>query len=167
MTLSMYQASVPVFLHMLGNLKEILQKGESFAQAKKIDGAVLLNSRLAPDMFPLSKQVQIACDSAKLATARLSGVEAPKNEDIESSFAELYGRIDSTVAYLNSVGADKVDGTEGKDISFKAGPTQRDMKGQAYLFNHAIPNHFFHISTAYAILRHNGVELGKRDFLGI
>lgn len=166
MTISMYSASVPVFRNMLGNLSHFLDKAQAHAEAKKFDPLVLTDYRLAPDMLPFRKQVQIACDAAKNGLARLSGVEAPKFEDTETSFAELKERIRKTIDYLDSVPRAKIDGCEDKDITFPVGrETTRTMKGEAYLLNWALPNLFFHVTTAYAILRHNGVELGKGEYL--
>ena len=166
MTISMYSASVPVFKHMLGNLSHFLDKAQAHAEAKKFDPQVLVESRLAPDMLPFKKQIQIACDAAKNGLARLSGVEAPKFEDGESTLAELKERIRKTLQFLDSVPRDKIDGCEDKDITFPVGRDKtRTMKGEAYLLNWALPNLFFHITTAYALLRHNGVELGKTDYL--
>ena len=166
MTISMYSASVPVFKNMLGNLNHILDKAQAHAEAKKFDPAVLVESRLAPDMLPFKKQVQIACDASKNGLARLSGVEAPKFEDNEATLAELKSRIRKTLDFLDSVPRAKVDGCEDKDITFPAGrDVTRTLKGEAYLLNVALPNLFFHVTTAYAILRHNGVELGKGDYL--
>jgi hypothetical protein len=162
----MYSASVPVFTTMLGNLGHCLDKALAYAEAKKFDTAVLIPYRLAPDMFPLSRQILIACDSAKLCVARLSGVEAPKFDDTEATLPEFKARIQKTLEYLASVPADKINGTEDKTITFPAGPGKtRTMQGEAYLKHWALPNHFFHITTAYAILRHNGVNLGKTDYL--
>ena len=166
MTISMYSASVPVFKNMLGNLSHFLDKAQAHAEAKKFDPLVLTDYRLAPDMLPFRKQVQIACDAAKNGLARLSGVEAPKFEDTETSLAELKERIRKTIDYLDSVPRAKIDGCEDKDITFPVGrETTRTMKGEAYLLNWALPNLFFHVTTAYAILRHNGVELGKGEYL--
>jgi hypothetical protein len=166
MTISMYSASVPVFKHMLGNLSHFLDKAQAHAEAKKFDPQVLVDDRLAPDMLPLKKQVQIACDAAKNGTARLAGVEAPKFEDNESTLAELKERVRKTLDFLDSVPRAKVDGCDDKDITFPAGrDVTRTLKGEAYLLNVALPNLFFHVTTAYAILRHNGVELGKTDYL--
>jgi hypothetical protein len=162
----MYQASVPVFTKMLGNLSAILKKGEEFAAAKKIEPSVLLNARLAADMFPLTRQVQIACDSAKFTVGRISGVEIPAFEDNEASFGDLQARIEKTVAFLKSVPESAIDGTEAKDIQYTAYGRDHAFTGQSYLLTHGIPNHFFHITTAYDILRHNGVDIGKGDFLG-
>ena len=166
MTISMSSASVPVFCTMLGNLSHILDKAEAHAQARKFDPVALIQYRLAPDMLPFSRQVQIACDGPKNCVARLSGIEAPKFEDTESTFAELKARIRKTLDYLESVPSQGLDGTEDKDITFPVGrDTTRTMKGEAYLKHWALPNLFFHITTAYDILRHNGVELGKSDYL--
>lgn len=166
MALSMYTASVPVFQHMLRNLSHILAKGEASAQARKFDPAVLVNARLAPDMLPLTRQILIACDAAKLGVARISGLEAPKFEDNEATFAELQERVRKTLDWLETVPASALDGTEDKDVTFPIGRDKtRTMKGQAYLHHWALPNFFFHVTTAYAILRHNGVDLGKQDYL--
>ena len=166
MTLSIYQASVPVFQKMLGNLKVLLQKGESYAQAKKIEPSVLLNTRLYLDMFSLTRQVQIAADVAKGACARLTGQEIPKYEDNEASFADLYARIDKTLAYLASFNAADLDGQEDRAITILTGGKEMHFKGQAYLLHWALPNFYFHVMATYAILRHNGVDVGKMDFLG-
>jgi hypothetical protein len=165
MTMSMFNASVPVMRHMLANLSHFLDKAAAHAEAKKFDPAILLNFRLYPDMLPFTKQIQIACDAAKIGVARISGVEAPKFEDNETSFPELKARIQKTLDFLATVPADKLDGTEDKDVTFPTGGGTRTMKAQAYLTTWALPNMFFHVTTAYAILRHNGVELGKRDYL--
>jgi uncharacterized protein len=166
MPLSMYSASVPVFQHMLRNLVHILDKGEASAQARKFDPSVLATARLAPDMLPFTRQILIACDAAKLGVARISGLEAPKFEDNEATFPELKARIQKTLDWLGTVPASALDGTEDKDITFPVGrDATRTMKAQAYLLTWAVPNFFFHITTAYAILRHNGVDLGKRDYL--
>jgi hypothetical protein len=166
MTISMYQSSVPVFVKILGNLKAILQKGEAFAVARKIEPAVLLNSRLYPDMFALTRQVQIAADVAKGACARLTGQEIPKYEDTEATFAELYARIDKTIAYISSFKSDQLDGQEERDITILPGGKEMHFKGQAYLLHWALPNFYFHVMATYAILRHNGVDVGKMDYLG-
>lgn len=165
MSMSMYAASIPVFRHMLKNLEHILDKGEASAAARKIEPAVLLTDRLAPDMLPFTRQILIACDAAKNGIARISGVEAPKFDDTESTFGELKARIRKTLDYLETVPAAAVDGTEDKEITFPTGGTTRTMKAQAFLTTWVLPNFFFHITTAYAILRHDGVELGKRDYL--
>jgi len=166
MTISMYQASAPRFANTLKNLAAILDKAEAHAAAKKIDPAVLLSSRLYPDMFPLVRQVQIASDNAKGAMARLAGVEVPKYEDTEQTFAELKARIAKTIDYVSSFQPSQVDGSEEKDIRLKLGPVEVQWKGMQYLLGFALPNFYFHAVTAYDILRHNGVEIGKRDFIG-
>lgn len=166
MSISMSSASLPVFKAMLGNLSHILDKAQAHAEARKFDPAALLQFRLAPDMLPFTRQIQVACDAAKNGVARISGVEAPKFEDSEATFAELKARIQKTLDYLATVPAERLDGTEDKDITFPVGrETTRTMKGEAYLKHWALPNFFFHVTTAYAILRHNGVELGKADYL--
>ncbi len=167
MTISMHSASVPIFVKMLGNLSQWLGGAEAFATARKFDVSVLLNARLAPDMLPFTRQVQIACDSAKFGVARLAGQEAPKMEDVESTVAELQARIQRTLDYIRSVPASEVDGTEQRDITVPMrGRDPLQFKGEAYLKHFVLPNFFFHVTTAYAILRHNGVELGKADYLG-
>lgn len=166
MPISMASASLPIFRTMLGNLSHLLDKGLAHAEAKKFDPAVLASYRLAPDMLPFTRQIQIACDSVKNGVARLSGLEAPRFEDNEQTFEELKARIAKTLAWLDSVPASKLDGTEEKDITFPVGrETTRTMKGEAYLKHWVLPNMFFHVNMAYAILRHNGVELGKADYL--
>ncbi len=166
MTLSMYQASVPRFANMLGNLSVILDKAQAHVDAKKIDPATLTTYRLFPDMLPFTKQVQIACDTAKGAVARLAGVENPVHEDFEKTLPELKARIAKTLAFIQSVSPAQIDGTEDKDIVVRRGETETHYKGMQFLLGSAIPNLYFHVSTAYNILRHNGVEIGKRDYLG-
>jgi hypothetical protein len=166
MPLSMSQASQPVFLQMLNALSANLEKAATHCQAKGLDASTLVNARLAPDMFPLSRQVQIATDHAKGATARLSGRENPKFEDTESTLDELKARIAKTIEFVKSVPGSEIDGSEEKDINLTIGGQQRTLKGQRYLVHNALPNFFFHVTTAYDILRHNGVEVGKRDYLG-
>ena len=166
MNISMYRASAPRFVSMLNNLAGILDKAAAHAEARKIDPQVLLASRLYPDMFPLARQVQIACDNAKGAVARLAGVEVPKHEDTEKTFDELKARIAKTVAFVNSIRPAQVDGSEEKAIHLKLGKREVDWKGMQYLLGFALPNFYFHVMTAYAILRHNGVELGKQDYIG-
>ena len=166
MAMSMYQASIPQFTKMLSNLSNILKKGEEFAKTKNIDGTVLVGSRLAADMFPLAKQVQIACDQVKNGMARLAGVEPPKFDDNESTFAELQERIAKTIAFAKSIKPEQVDGTEAKEIKFSIKEWNLEFVGEQYLLTWIIPNFYFHVSTAYNILRHNGVEIGKSDFLG-
>ena len=166
MAISLYTATVPVFQQMLRNLSHILDKGEQHALARKIDPAVLTTYRLAPDMLPFTRQVLIACDAAKNGTARVSGVEAPRFEDKEATFPELKQRIQKTLDYLATVPPEALDGQEDKEVTFPVGPDKtRTMKAQAYLTTWSLPNLFFHVTTAYAILRHNGVELGKADYL--
>jgi hypothetical protein len=166
MTISMYSASVPIYKAMLSNLAHILDKGAAHAEARKFDPVALLQYRLAPDMLTFTKQIQIACDAAKNGIARISGVEAPKFEDNEASFPELKARIQKTLDFLATVPRDSVDGTEEKEITFPIGREKtRTMTGEAYLKHWSLPNLFFHVTTAYAILRHNGVELGKQDYL--
>ena len=166
MTISMYQASVPVFVRMLKNLDAILDKGKAHAEARKIAANVLPASRLIADMFPLSRQVQIACDHAKGAVARLAGVDIPKHEDNEQTFEELQARIAKTVAFVETFTAAQIDGSEERDIVYPTS-SRGDLKfkGADYLLGFALPNFYFHVVTAYDILRANGVEIGKRDFL--
>jgi len=166
MTISMSSASLPVYKTMLDNLNHFLDKAQAHAEARKFDPAALLQFRLAPDMLPFTRQIQLACDHAKNGVARMSGVEAPKFEDNESTFAELKARIRKTLDYLATVPADRLEGTEDKDITFPVGrESTRTMKGEAYLKHWSLPNFLFHVTTAYIILRHNGVDLGKKDFL--
>jgi hypothetical protein len=166
MAISMYQASVPVFTHFLGALRAVLVKGEAQAAAMKVEPAVLLQARLYPNMFPLTRQVQIAADFAKGAPARIAGREPPAYPDTETSFAELYARIDRTLAFLPTLPAASIDGQEERTIELKVGGRPMTFKALPYLLNFALPNFFFHASAAYAILRHNGIDLGKRDFMG-
>jgi hypothetical protein len=166
MSLSMYQASIPVFVRMFGNLSTILDKAAAYADAKKIDPAVLLNARLAPDMHPLTRQVQIASDAVKGCAARLAGVEMPSYADTESSFAELQARIQKTVDFIEGFSAAQIDGSEGREVVLRFPGAEMKFTGQDYLLNFVLPNFYFHLTTAYAILRHNGLEIGKMDFLG-
>jgi hypothetical protein len=166
MTISMYQASIPVFHHQLGALAKILAKGEASAAARKFDPAVLVQSRLAPDMFALSRQVQIAADAAKGAAARLAGAENPVWEDTESTFEQLRDRCTRTQAFLDGFEPEQIDGSEERDVVLAMRDTSITFKGQQYLLGFALPNFYFHVSMVYGILRHNGVELSKRDFLG-
>lgn len=166
MALSMHSAAVPVYLTMLGNLSKWLDKAVAHAQARKFDPETLLTARLAPDMLPLLKQVQIACDSAKFGVVRLAGGEAPSFDDSETTLAQLQQRIGATVAYVKSVPREQVDGTEAKLISVpRRGGEPLQFTGEQYLLHFSLPNFFFHVTTAYALLRHNGVELGKTDYL--
>lgn len=166
MTISMYQASVPVFTRMLNNLAAILQKAADHAQAKKIEPAVLINARLFPDMLPFKAQVYIATDNAKGCVSRLAGVEPPRYEDVEETFPDLIARLKKTVAFLETVKPQQIDGSETRDIYIKFRSHEVNMKGLPYLLHYATPNVYFHVTTAYSILRHNGVEIGKKDFLG-
>ena len=166
MSITMHSASVPVFIRMFANMTAWLDKAEAHAQAKKFDPSVYLTARLAPDMLPFVRQIQMTSDAAKFAVARLAGVEAPKFEDNETNFAELRERIAKTVAFIKSVPADQIDGTEDKDIVIKRGDKETHYKGMQFLLGHAIPNFYFHVATTYNILRHNGIEIGKRDYLG-
>lgn len=165
MTLSMSSASLPIFKTTLGNLSHILSKAQAHAEARKYDPSALTTFRLAPDMLPFTRQITIACDAAKNGVARISGLEAPKFEDNEVTLEELNARIRKTLDWLATVPAEKLDGTEDKDITFPIGDKTRTMKGEAYLKHWMLPNFFFHVTMAYAILRHNGVELGKSDYL--
>ena len=162
----MYRASVPVFTRALRNLAGILRKGEAFAAARKIEPSVLLSYRLAPDMFTLARQVQIATDMAKGCVARLAGVDAPVFADDETTFAQLIARIERCLAYLETFEAAQVDGTEQKPVTLKMRAGELKFEGLPYLLEFATPNVYFHCTTAYAILRHCGVELGKQDFIG-
>jgi hypothetical protein len=166
MAFSMYQASVPAFLSMLKNLTAILDKGEAFATEHNIAPEVLFNWRLAPDMFPFSRQIQIAADFAKGTTARLAGAEVPSYPDEEKTFAELKARIAKTVKFVQGFSATQIDGSETRDIMLTIGGQQLHFKGEPYLVHFALPNFYFHATAAYAILRSCGVSLGKRDFLG-
>ena len=166
MSISMYEASAPRFAGMLRNLGAVLGKAQAHAAAKKIDPAVLLAARLFPDMFPLLKQVQISCDHAKGAVARLAGVEVPRFEDTEQSFEELQARLGKTIAFVESFAAGQIDGSEERQIALKVGGHDLSFKGMPYLLGYALPNFYFHVVTAYDILRHNGVEIGKRDYIG-
>lgn len=166
MAISMYQASVPVFVKTLGNLSAILEKAAGFAAAKKVGESVLLDSRLVPDMFSLARQVQQATVHAKGAAARLAGLEPPAIDSTGETFAEYRACIDKVIAFLNTLKPEQIDGSEGRDVTLKIGPNTVAFKGQAYLLHFAMPNFFFHVTTAYDILRHAGVDLGKRDYIG-
>jgi len=166
MTISMYQASVPVFLRMMNNLAGILEKGMAHAEAKKIEPEVLVNARLYPDMFPMLRQIRIATDAAMSGAARLAGMEPPAFENTETSFPELIGRVRKTIDYLNTFKPGQIDGSEGRQITLKLRDSTLTLDGQTFLLNRVLPNLYFHITTAYDILRHNGVELGKKDYIG-
>jgi hypothetical protein len=167
MSFGMYQASVPAFLQMLKNLTAIMDKAEAYAAERKIEPEVLLSWRLAPDMFPFTRQVQIAADFAKGTTARLAGKEVPKYPDDEKSFAELKARIAKTMKFVESIEPKDIDGSEGRDITLTVGGQEMHFKGEPYLVHFALPNFYFHATAAYAILRRCGVEVGKRDFIGM
>ena len=167
MSLSMYQASIPVFILMLENLSKILDKANVHAETKKIDSTIFVNGRLAPDMFPLSRQVQIATDIVKGCAARLAGIEVPRYEDNEISFSDLQNRIIKTRVFIEGFSASQIDGSEARAITLKFGSKELSFLGQAYLLNFVLPNFFFHLTTVYAILRHSGVEVGKTDYTGV
>lgn len=167
MTHAIYATSVPVFKQMLGGLKDVLRKAEAHVTEKKIDPNALLQARLYPDMFPLSRQVQVATDFAKSVSARLAGVEVPTLADSEQSFAELQARINTVLAFLEGLDAGRFDDAATREIITQAGtPKEKRFTGQSYLLNYGLPHFFFHTTTAYAILRHNGVEVGKKDYIG-
>jgi uncharacterized protein len=167
MAISMYSASVPVFRQMLGGLADILTKADAHAAARKIEPSALLQARLFPDMFALTRQVQIACDFAKSVSARLAGVEVPSFEDTEQSFAELQSRIARTLAFVDSLDAAAFEHSEQREIMLRPGtPKERKLDGHAYLLAYGLPQFFFHVTTVYALLRHNGLDIGKRDYMG-
>jgi hypothetical protein len=167
MTSAVYTASIPVFKQMLGGLREVLAKAEAHASAKKIDPNALLQARLFPDMFPLLRQVQVATDFAKSVSARLAGVEVPKVEDTEQTFADLQTRIATVLTFIEGLDAARFDDAATREIVTQAGtPKEKRFSGQSYLFNYGLPHFFFHTTTVYAILRHNGVEVGKKDYVG-
>lgn len=167
MTISLYAASVPVFKQMLGSLDALISKAEIHAADRKIEPEALLQARLFPDMFALTRQIQVACDFSRGVSARLAGLEVPKNDDTESSFQELSNLINKTVAFLDGIDPASIDGQESREIITRPGtPKERRFDAQTYLLNYGLPQFFFHVTTAYAILRHNGVEIGKRDYMG-
>jgi hypothetical protein len=166
MNISMYQASAPRFVNSLKNLSVILDKAQAHADAKKIDPTVLTSDRLYPDMFTLARQVQVACDTAKGAVARLAGIDIPKHEDTEQTFADLKARIAKTIEFIGTVKPAQIDGTEDKEIVLKLRGGEVKFTGMQYLLGFAHPNFYFHVTTAYNILRHNGVEIGKPDYIG-
>jgi hypothetical protein len=166
MSLSLYQASIPVFTRALGILSAILDKAAAHAEAKKIDPSVFITARLAPDMYSLARQVQAASDAAKSGAARLAGIDVPSFPDTETTFPELQARIAKTVAFLESVSPAQIDGNEERAITLKLRDREVHFVGQSYLLGFNLPNFYFHVAMAYAILRHNGVEIGKRDYLG-
>ena len=168
MTHSMiYTSSIPVFTQILGGLSAVLAKAEAHASDKKIDPNALLQAQLSPDMFPLLRQVQVASDFAKSVSARLAGVEVPKTPDTENTFAELQARITAVLAFVKSLNPADFDQAASREIITQAGtPKEKRFTGQSYLLHYGLPHFFFHTTTAYAILRHNGVEIGKKDFIG-
>ncbi|NHZ34162.1 DUF1993 domain-containing protein [Massilia rubra] len=166
MTFSMYDASVPVFKQILTSLSAIIDKAEAHATEKKIEPAALLQARLYPDMFPFLRQVQVAADFAKGCCARLAGVDVPRYDDTEQTFADLKDRIAKTLAFINGLPQDGIEASAQRDISTSSGANAKHFKGQVYLAHYALPHFYFHATTAYAILRHNGVEVGKKDFIG-
>ncbi|UHQ25050.1 DUF1993 domain-containing protein [Lysobacter sp. 5GHs7-4] len=167
MTVSMHAASVPVFKQFLGSLSALLDKAQAFAADKKIEPEVLLQSRLYPDMFPLQRQVQIACDFAKSVSARLADAEVPSYPDDETSVEQLQARIAKATAFIDSLEPLLFEGSEARDVVLRPGtPKERRFSGTDYLLHYGLPQFYFHVSTAYAILRHNGVEVGKRDYMG-
>lgn len=166
MPLTMYQASVPIMLQMLASISAVLDKAAQHCEARKIDPSVVVNYRLAPDMHPLSRQIQIMTDQAKGAVARLAGIEAPAFADTETTLDELKARIAKTVAFVKSATPKQIDGSEDREVTLKIGPTEMKLKGSQYFFHFFLPNFYFHATTAYDILRHAGVEIGKRDFIG-
>jgi uncharacterized protein len=166
MTLSLYQAAVPVFIRALGNLVHVLKKGEEHAKAKSVTDEVLLQTRLIPDMLPLVRQVQIACDMGTRGTARLAGVEPMPFEDNETTLEQVYSRIDRALEYIKTFKPEQIDGSEARTIVLKTRTGEMTFEGQAYLLHFLIPNLFFHCTTAYNILREAGTEIGKTDFIG-
>ena len=167
MTISLYDASVPVFKQMLTALSDVLKKAEAHATEKNIDPNAFLQARLYPDMFPLVRQVQIAVDFAKGVSSRLAEVELPKYEDTETTFAELQALLSKVLAYIAEIKPEQINGKEGIEIVTRPGtPKEKRFSGQAYLLSYGLPQFFFHVTTTYALLRHNGVEVGKRDYMG-
>jgi uncharacterized protein len=167
MTQSLYATTIPVFKQMLGGLKTVLGKAEAHVADKKIDPNALLQARLFPDMFTLTRQVQVACDFAKSVSARLAGVDVPSMADSEQTFADLQARINAVLAFMDSLDVARFDGAATREIVTQAGtPKEKRFTGQSYLLNYGLPHFFFHTTTAYDILRHNGVEVGKKDYIG-
>ena len=165
MSISMYQASIPHFILMLDNLSAILDKTEAHAKAKNIDQGVFVNARLAPDMYPLGRQIQIVADMAKACAARLAGIDVPRDEDDETTFADLKARIAKTITFLQSVNVDQINGSDGRMVTITMHDKEAVYSGQHYLLDIIITHFYFHVTTAYAILRHQGVELGKSDYI--
>lgn len=166
MTVSMHRLSVPVFVRGLKVLARLVDKAQAHADANKIAPEVLINARLAPDMLPFSGQIQRASDTSKNALGRLTGAGAPSFPDMETTFEELQARVDKTIAYLSSISETDLDGSEARTVTLNVGKLQVTFSGDDYLLEFALPNFFFHVTTAYDILRHNGVEIGKSDYLG-
>ena len=166
MNISMYQASAPRFVNILKNLSAILDKAQAYADARMVDLTVLASCRLHPDMLPMARQVQIASDTAKGAVARLAGIDVPKYEDTEQTLAELKARIAKTIEFIGTIKPAQIDGSEDREITLKLGGKEVKFKGMQYLLGFAHPNFYFHVTTAYDILRHNGVEIGKSDYIG-
>jgi len=166
MNISMYHASAPRFVNMLRNLSAILDKAQAFADARKIDPTVLASARLYPDMLPMSRQVQIASDTAKGAVARLAGIDIPKYDDTEQTLADLKARVAKTIEFIGTVKPAQIDGSEDREITLKLGGKEVKYTGMQYLLGFAQPNFYFHVTTAYDILRHNGVDIGKADYIG-
>jgi len=166
MTLNMYQASVPVMLQMFGSITAVLDKAAAQAAERKIDPTVLVNARLAPDMLPLSGQIQIMTDQAKGCAARLAGIDIPSYADTEKTIDELKARIAKTVDFVKSLTPDRINGAEDREVTLKIGGNDLKLKGSQYFFHFFLPNFYFHATTAYDILRHNGIQIGKRDFIG-
>ncbi len=168
MTISLYAASIPVFKQMLSALSDVLNKAEAHATAKNIDPSVFVQARLAPDMFPLVRQVQIAVDFAKGVSSRLAQIEVPSYPETETTFAELQALISKVLAHLDGIDAEQVDDNGDVEIVIRPGtPKEKRFSSQSYLLSYALPHFFFHVTTSYAILRHNGLEIGKRDFMGV
>jgi hypothetical protein len=166
MSLPLYQISVPQFVRMFGNLSAILDKAAAYAETRKIDPSVLLNARLAPDMHPLTRQVQIASDAIKGCAARLAGVDVPSFPDTETSFADLQARIAKTLEFIKSLTPEQINSGEGREVILKFPGNELKFRGEDYLLHFVLPNFYFHVTTAYAILRHNGLDIGKMDYLG-
>ena len=166
MKITMYQASIPTIVRALTNLIAVLEKGAAHAEAKKVEPSVMVNSRLYPDMFPLVRQVQLASDISKGGAARLAQIPPPAFEDNEASFPDLVARLRKTIAFLETLKPEQIDGAEDRTVTWQTRTSTKSMQGMPYLLNHVLPNVFFHVTTAYNILRHNGVEIGKQDFLG-
>ncbi|MBR7746568.1 DUF1993 domain-containing protein [Undibacterium baiyunense] len=167
MSITMYSTSVPVFQQMLGSLQVILQKAQAHATEKKIEDQVFLQARLAPDMFNLIRQVQIATDFAKGISARLAGVDVPDFQDTENSFEELQARLHKTIDFMRQLTPTQFEEAEEREIVLRPGtPKEKKLSGEAYLLSYGLPQFFFHVTTTYAILRHHGIELGKRDYMG-